>query len=257
MTTPPPTSPPPTPVPVPPQRSAVMVADAAPRQAGLRRRIGSSFGRIATGLVAGVVVTLSLGLVIFVFGRVSGREFAPSHFRMRGFSFYEFPLLGVQVTPIRRWDITPDIASRLSATAWISRPNTPPQTWHLVSLSRGSTAVRFADAELLTRFLEYEPVAASIDSRNWLSWSRDHSDVANLLWPQVQKLANEELYLFIPELFAIARRADDAAAAARQIERFLDDQYAELANDLREAGQTELAAEILRQSRSIPVPEAD
>ena len=53
-------------------------------------------------VVASLIMVAVLFLLIRLQGHVRGVEFAPTHFQQREFSFFEIPLIHVQITPIRR-----------------------------------------------------------------------------------------------------------------------------------------------------------
>ena len=58
--------------------------------------------RIAVYVSVFLGVAATLGLIVLLFGQVSGVEFSPSRFETRRFTVREIPWLKIQVTPIRR-----------------------------------------------------------------------------------------------------------------------------------------------------------
>ena len=181
-------------------------------------------------------------------GSVSGTEFAPSHFETRRFSFYEIPFLHIQITPIKRTLITDGVSRQLRTKSLVSVPRgRKPTTWHLVSLSRGPAGTP-ADAALLADAL----TVSGPNGLFWRQWNSDFPNRAAVLWPIVQRLAQRELYVLIPELMQLARSgtdADDGSAMSQEIDRWLINQYAGLIKDLRDAQQAELANEMLQEAR--------
>ena len=193
---------------------------------------------------------MSLALVagiVMVKGRVSGREFAPSHFQTRQFSFYEIPFLHVQITPIERKNTTGPVSRQLKAKGWIQVPRgKKPTDWHLVSLQRGIGGTP-AVAGLLIDELELQYSGSAF----WKTWNTDNPKRASVLWPAVQRLAERELYVMIPELMQLARTLpgdDDKAKLSAAIDSWLISQYAGLVVDLREAERDRLAEEILTEA---------
>ena len=77
-----------------------------------------------------------LFIVIRTQGFVSGQEFSPTHFQQREFSFYEIPLIHLQITPIKRSGSTPSTATYVRQNSADHAPYRRPHHWHLVSLSR-------------------------------------------------------------------------------------------------------------------------
>jgi hypothetical protein len=204
-------------------------------------------------LVAAVstfMLVLFIGGAIWSQGRVSGSEFAPSHFRTRHFSFWEVPLLHLQLTPIQRTTRSLPAARYLRANQMLQRTPGPPQQWHLVRLARGFTPGVPGDADILIRHLRL-PSAGST-TPFWETWSRDHPELAKELWPRIQHLAEHELYLLMPELLQLAR---DAATSRWEASRFaaaLDRETRRgtlsLADDLAKADRVPFAREILRDA---------
>ena len=198
-------------------------------------------------VVGALIIVLFLAGVVAIFGRVSGREFSPTHFETRSFWFVEIPLLQLQVMPIRRTSQVSRLSTYLATSGLINRPQGPPAQWHLVELGRFA-AQRPADAKLLSDFLEHRRGVSSIGELYWHQWSTEHPELAAILWPEVQKLAERELYLLIPELFQIAELADSADTFAADLHTALSHGYARLIRDLDAAGQTELAESFRRDA---------
>ncbi|KAA5538766.1 hypothetical protein FYK55_26570 [Roseiconus nitratireducens] len=209
---------------------------------------GSSRGgrksRRAVVIVCSILCTLLVAALVLIKGNVSGTEFAPSHFQTREFSFYEIPFLHLQITPVRRKMVTDATSRQIRTSAWIQVPRgKPPETWHLVSLSRGPTTTP-ALGQLLTDELTVRDSSGPF----WSSWNSDHPKRAAVLWPVVQRLAERELYLLIPELMQLGRTHADDATLPKAIDQWLIDQYVGLIRDMREADRTDLADALLREA---------
>lgn len=191
------------------------------------------------------VLTFALFIVIRTQGFVSGQEFSPTHFQLREFSFYEIPLLHIQITPIKRAGATPRTAIYVRQNALI-RPGTgAPNIWHLVSISRGLTGSTPADANLLMDQLNLQTAGDEF----WRKWSIDHPKHAKILWPVIQKLAERELYILMPQVFELAQIDQSGQRLQLNIDRLLRDQYRSLISDMQAADRSELAQQLLAEAK--------
>ena len=196
-------------------------------------------------ILGGALTTLLLLVVIRLQGRVSGREFSPTHFQIRQFSFYEIPLLHIQITPIKRTGVTPAAANFIRRTSLIPNPpKGPPQTWHLVTISRGISGTTPADAKLLCDQLSLQANGGDY----WQTWSQAHKQRAKVLWPIVQRLAERELYILVPGLLELAMVDQPATQFSQQADQWLRNEYAHLIQDMRDAERTTLANELLDEA---------
>lgn len=184
-----------------------------------------------------------MALVTLLVGKVEGTEFAPTHFTSRTFSFWELPLVHLQISPIRREPEMTPVTNYLRSQNLVSVPKQPPGQgeWHLVEIRRGIGLSSPADAEILTSYLKLEDAKGPI----WEQWSTQHPSAARVFWPVVQRLAERELYILLPELFEIASRQSNPGQLSAEIDRYLRDAYVELAIDLRAADHRALAAAVL------------
>lgn len=202
------------------------------------------------GLVC-VGVAGMLGLVILLFGSVSGSEFSPTHFEMRRFSVHEIPWLQVQISPITRSTSQSATSRYLIAQSLIQTLPGAPKDWHLVELSRGGISQSQADAKLLTDQLElylYRQNSSSSSNEFWHDWSIQQPAKAKVLWPTVQKLAIRELYILLPNLFSLAIDAEDEVVLQQEIDEFLRASYFSLVTEMRDADRMELADELLAEA---------
>lgn len=228
-----------------PTPGAEMASDPRPQT---RRRLARSRGSLfwIVGLGGGILVAF-LTTVMAIFGRVSGVEFSPTHFETRQFSFFEIPLLQLQISAIRRDRITPDVNSYLATSSLITRPATPPDTWHLVELRRWALAPVNGEAKHLIRCLDYQTPGGSGSGSFWKAWSQQHPEAARILWPRVQGLACKEQYALIPEVLRIAAlRAASPVALREELDRHIAAETELWAADLRAAGYEQLAEDWLR-----------
>lgn len=195
-------------------------------------------------LLAALILIGVLFLIIRVQGYVRGVEFAPSHFQQRRFSFYEIPLIHVQITPIRRAADTPATANYLRVNSLVQTLRGQPTNWHLVSITRGLTAVTPADAQFLVTQLNL----ASGGDEYWRTWSIDHPQHAKVLWPIVQDLALRELYILLPPLFEIAQIEQTPSELQANLQARLRKDFATLVRDLRSTQRDQLAELILDEA---------
>src|SRR5687767_2566698 len=95
-----------------------------------------------------IYVMIFVGLVFVVavfiystlyFGFVEGQEFAADSFNRREFSFYQIPVIGLQITPIDRRDVTNDLEKYLVTQKLIATRTTTmvPKRWDLIYARRG------------------------------------------------------------------------------------------------------------------------
>lgn len=219
--------------------TSVSSSPSSPRKSSGKKSSGKKSQRTVK-----IILVLACSLLVFgvvmIQGRVSGREFAPSHFRSRTFSFYEIPWLQWQISPIRRRGSTGTTANSIRLTSLIRAPKGPPKTWHLVDISRGMTGNTPGDASLLTRQL-----AMRQDGKDfWKDWNKKFSGHAKVLWPVVQRLAERELYVLIPELLVFARSSAPQSKIQQfqnKIDDYLITEYQSLIQDMREAKRPDLA----------------
>lgn len=205
----------------------------------IRRRV-----RVAIALIATVVIGLAMFLIVRIQGYVSGEEFSPVDFQQRHFSFYEIPLIHVQITPIRRVGTTTSTARYLRRNSLLTTPPPTAATWHLVKISRRIVRSTPGDAELLTDQLTFRRDG----DPHWKRWSQEHPDQARIFWPVIQRLANRELYILMPELFERAQRSTSADSLQASIDEFLRQEYHELVDEMRAAGRQELAEQLSREA---------
>ena len=196
-------------------------------------------------ICAAIIICIVLGLVIRIQGYVSGNEFAPSHFVQRRFSFYEIPLFHWQITPIRRQDSTPPVATFVKTKILNTLPKGPPTSWHLVSLTRGLSQETKADATFLLAQLEL----VNGQQFYWRDWSQKNPKHAAILWPIIHRLAKRELYILMPMVFSTADSGiQNPAEFQKLIDQQLSQEYASLITDMREAGKPNIAAKLLNEA---------
>jgi hypothetical protein len=154
-------------------------------------------------------------LAVLLFGVVSGEEFTADTFSRRTYQYVELPYLGIPLSPVGRHEWRSELEQLLTEQEYVAVSG-PPYRWDLVAAQRGGTLWREGDAWILCTYLDARD---RYDSLYWLDWTRAHPALARIFWPQIARLARRELYLFMPELFALAQTATDPEQLSRDIER--------------------------------------
>jgi len=175
-----------------------------------------------------VLVSLAAVLLVFMLtvtmGAVHGVEFSPLLFERRSYSFYELPLVGIQVTATRHEDLSTAVESFITTSKYVTPPPAgSKEIWHIVVGSNGPRLQRKGDASIL---MQYFDARDSKTTHRWVKWSEDHPQLAKVFWPSVQQLAKHELYVFVPELFDLTKQHSDpvalqAALNAEVVQRLL------------------------------------
>lgn len=194
---------------------------------GKRRSLMSIF--LAMLLGSGLLCLLT-ALATAMFGAVQGEEFCPQTLAVRSFSYYEIPLVGIQVTAIDRINRSHSLLSRILANKQVT-PATDPERWDLLEGRRGASR-KLGNAGILWTYLnDGERLRTkawwrSTQSTTWEQWSRRHPKLAGELWTRVIQAARLNEYTLAPELFALAKResvsdSTNPAALARQLDTAL------------------------------------
>jgi hypothetical protein len=177
-----------------------------------------------------------------LFGLNSGEEFSPGTFTRRSFYYYEIPLLGIQVTPIVREDETGSFERYLVRKGYVKSAAPGDPRWDLVRAARSGTTTFRGDADILCSYLD---AVDSTGSRYWEAWSEEHPKLASVLWPLVAHAANQQLYIFVPELIDLASSASKPDELQRKLRQSLARQYCRLAEVQQNLGDHETAIELL------------
>jgi hypothetical protein len=210
---------------------------------------------IAGWSILGVLGAILLVLVAtFMFGAVHGTEFCPQTFERRSYSYYELPIVRIQVTGEKHEDLTGETEKCVTTNNWISTSNTAKKDWHVLVGSRGSQVRRPGDAGILMKYLD--AIQSGKDYR-WVRWSNDHQELAKVLWPTVQRLAIREMYLFVPDLFDLAKRIDNPAQLQQTLDQLLAQKLRFLANRLQAAGKTTDADQALQEANELDAATAE
>src|SRR6476620_2654488 len=118
-----------------------------------------------------IVGLLGVTLLVFVatvlFGAVHGTEFCPQTFERRSYSYYELPIVRIQVTGERHQDLTGDTEKSITTQKFITPQSGGNQDWHVLLGSSGTRLRQPGDAHILMQYLD------ALDSDNyhrWLEW---------------------------------------------------------------------------------------
>lgn len=215
------------------------------RAAATRRaRLYSILGWSLLGLLCAVVFAYTLTVSL---GAVHGIEFCPQTFDRRSYSFFEIPFLRLQVTGVRRETLTKTAETYLQSKKLIVPPPGKPE-WHLVEGVHGPHPPHRGDAAILLQYLDAQDAD---DKHRWIEWSDKHAELAKVFWPAVQKLAIHELYVFLPELFELAKNNDDPKALKSQLDAASSKHLLFLTRRLAEASSTDRALLALAEAAAL------
>jgi len=196
--------------------------------------------------LASTLILLALGLVIslltLTLGAVHGIEFSPQSFERRSYSFFELPLIGTQITAVQHDDVSKTTETFITTSKYITPPAGGPQDWHIVSGSRGVRGRRQGDASILMQYFDAQD---SDEYHRWVKWSEDYPKLAKVFWPSVQRLAVNELYVFVPDLFDLAKAHDDPKKLQSALNQAVVERLLILARRLQERGEHAEAIQVL------------
>ena len=157
--------------------------------------------RKSARLVCAVLVfVLVIGTLAGLAGIIRGVEFSPRSWERRRFSMFELPLIGWRVGPALYRQLPDDLITYLSTQSWW--PGGSSEGDLFVVMSAGGRGRSWTgDAEIMSEFLGVDPrEGPSV----WLGWSREHPDLARVLWPEVFHVVQEGRYDVVPDLFQAA-----------------------------------------------------
>lgn len=178
---------------------------------------------VALLALAGGLFIVLVGTLLF--GQVSGEEFAPDTFERRMYSYFELPVVRVKVTPVWRSVSRPELEQTLVDSKYIA-VHSPPRRWDFIASSSLGETLREGDAHILSQYLD---AWSGEDKSHWLHWTASHPAAATIFWPEIAKLAQQELYLFTPELFELAAEQTDVQVFRSDLKQILARKYEELA----------------------------
>jgi hypothetical protein len=198
-------------------------------------------------LLVGLIAMVFVGFIMtLAFGGVAGEEFSADSFSRRSFWYYQVPLLGLQITPIYREDMTNELESALQTRGCLPPATDNASRWDLASATHdGGESLVHGDASILCDYLD----AVDQDGKHlWLTWTDEHPQLAQQFWPEVARLARRQLYMFLPALFEIAGNTTEAPELSRKLRQEILRQYQRLADIQSRRGDTERAAQLLEEA---------
>src|SRR5262249_25757702 len=99
-------------------------------------------GWTVLGLLA---ATLLVVVATVTFGGVHGTEFCPQTFERRSYSYYELPIVRVQMTGEQHEDLTGDTELLVTSKKYVAAPAGGKKDWHVLAGSRGTRSRRPGD----------------------------------------------------------------------------------------------------------------
>jgi len=184
-------------------------------------------------------------VVIVTFGAVRGTEFCPQTFERRSYWLHELPLTGIQVTGIRRKNESQATELFITSNKYVAAPAAgTKQDWHLIAGSRGVASTK-GDAGILMTYLDAKD---GDDYHRWVKWSEEHPKLAPILWPAIQRLARHELYIFVPDLFDLAKTIEDPVKLRQELDRTVANKLLFLARRLTDRSDHAAAKIVLEEA---------
>jgi hypothetical protein len=205
----------------------------------------------AYGVGVALLVVVFLFVVTLMFGRIGGEEFSPHDFKRRTFHYYQIPVVRLQVWPVKRFDSTGDLEAQLLTDKLIPGKVPDDPRWDLIHGYRGATPVAEGDAHFLTDYLEMREsfiAGKKAMSLTWLDWTNEHPELAKVFWPHIARLAEQELYIFVPDLFIAATSATDPQELERALCEILAVKYHAFGIAQRDLNHPEQAVELLSEA---------
>jgi len=208
---------------------------------------------VARIAIAGLSVLLMLAVLVYVtitLGHVRGEEIASETFQRRTFEYFQLPVIELQISGITRTDSTGDLENYLIDKKIISVAKTkiPPDEsirWDLVRGNRFGTVFKRGEAEILCHYLDTHDA----DQKNvWVEWSKENPKLAKVIWPAVVSVAQQELYILVPELLELATNATDPDVLKTQLTELQFQQYLRVATTQQQLARHELAVELFSHS---------
>lgn len=205
-------------------------------------------GWLGWTLLGVLAVSACVAFFTLQFGAVHGVELNPYSFARRSYSLYEVPVIRWQVRGVRREDVSGDAEKFLGSQKYVSPPAKAPNVWHIVVAARGTRPPRIGDADILVRYLEAQNHAGK---PAWVEWSEQNPQLAKVLWPAIGRLAQEELYVFVPDFFELARSTTDPVLLQKGLNENLAEHLFQLAKRLQEREEQAEAKRLLEEAAKL------
>lgn len=213
--------------------------------AGRTRPSRRSPWRVLLGLLLLLIVVPLALMITLSYGEVSGEEFSPDSLDRRTFTYYELPIVRIQVSAVYRTATTNNLERALAARYFVTAAD---PRWDLVRIRSRTIGAQRGDAALLCNYLD---IAAEGGTLVWQTWTEKRPELAKELWPVVIELARRKQYILIPELMRLASSrgdassdpAKDAAQLKQEIAAFVADRCLKLGLDQQSLGKHHEAIE--------------
>ncbi|MBA2113517.1 hypothetical protein [Bremerella alba] len=149
------------------------------------------------------IVVLILLVVLVIGGTIvlgtsshSGEQFSPDGFQRRTFSYYE--AFGTRLTATDYFNNTGNLELNLVTNKWITASGKKPKDkdWVTVRLLTQGTIYK-SDAAILIAYLDMSQANGAI---NLNRWSKANPGYAAVMWPEIQKAAQGNMYILIPDI---------------------------------------------------------
>lgn len=220
---------------------------AAPAASGKRSKLTTVLLSVGVAIVA----CLMVALFTLFFGSVAGTEFAPHNFETRNYHLMRIPILNIQVWPVQRvTEKSPLIDHLFGDGKILTEAKKADPEFDLVDEQAGSRAIR-GDAHFLQEYLVDKSGA------DLLEWTKANPELAKILWPEVQKVANRRMYAAIPEMFFIARQNDAPDALKAALHKHLAGHYALIGQAEYEQGSIGPAIVLLEEAKTYAPADAE
>lgn len=193
-----------------------------------------------------VLIAAAFGLFTATvrFGLVTGEEFSPYTFQRRIYSYYELPLVRLQITPVTRQVQRNPLEKMLVQDRYVE-PKTPLKRWDFVAARRGGRLWRRGNARILCQYLDARTRDHNA-ARFWKTWTSEHPSLANMLWPAIAQLARRQLYPCIPPLFNAALKEGTHKEFQETLDGLMARCYQRVATIQMELGDWQGALELYR-----------
>jgi tetratricopeptide (TPR) repeat protein len=154
-------------------------------------------------------------------------------------------LVHLQISPIYHDDNTGSLEKYLITNKFVTPLKNAEPVWHLVHTQRAGGRRRLGDAGILC---DYFDMTDDSGQPFWLTWTKDHPQLAKIVWPIVARLARQQLYVLIPELMTLAKSARNGDVLQRTVDNYLVAKYVEMASLHQQNDEHEIALDILSEA---------
>ena len=201
------------------------------------------------------VIGIGLGSIwgTYSYGHVEGDEFSPDTFTRREYSYYQIPIIRMQITGIDRTDNTGALESHLKTNGIVTVQNATKPAWHTIQASEGGSLLPPGDAAILYRYMGQANAPGGV---LWIDWSMANANFAAVLWPAVAQLARDELYILIPDLMAQAAKSKSVTEFAEWTNKYIDAEYTRMGDLRKELGYDEEADAFYKRAKDFRVDPA-